>query len=100
MPPEQVARLQSGAAHGAPGFAVRGAQVYERNRCGVCHMVNGAGAKIGPPLNGLSERRGRSWVLDHFARPQALSPGTIMPPYKLPSQELEDVTAYLFSLPE
>jgi cytochrome c1 len=36
----------------------------------------------------------------HFNDPQATSPGTIMPPYKLPPQEMEDLVSYLLSLPE
>jgi ubiquinol-cytochrome c reductase cytochrome b subunit len=84
----------------APDFAVDGARVYQTNRCGACHTVNGAGMKVGPVLNGLAKRETRSWVLDHFADPQKLSPGSMMPPYKLPRSEMENLTSYLFSLPE
>ena len=34
-----------------------GALVYQANHCGTCHLVNGVGMKVGPPLNGLSKRR-------------------------------------------
>lgn len=88
------------ALAGAPDFAVDGARVYQANRCGACHIVNGAGMKVGPELNGLAKRETRSWVLDHFANPQKLSPGSVMPPYKLPKADLENLTSYLFSLPE
>src|SRR5205807_9460480 len=74
------------ALDNAPDFATQGALVYQANRCGVCHSVNGVGMKIGPPLNGLSKRQSRSYVEDHFLDPQKLSPGSIMPPYKLPSK--------------
>jgi ubiquinol-cytochrome c reductase cytochrome b subunit len=84
----------------APDFAVDGARVYQTNRCGACHTGNGAGMKVGPVLNGLAKRETRSWVLDHFADPQKLSPGSMMPPYKLPRSEMENLTSYLFSLPE
>jgi ubiquinol-cytochrome c reductase cytochrome b subunit len=84
----------------APDFAVEGALIYQANRCGACHMVNGVGMKIGPPLNGLSKRQSRSWVLEHFQDPQKLSPGSIMPPYNLPHRDLENLTSYLFALPE
>ena len=53
-----------------------------------------------PALNGLSQRRSRSWVEDHFANPAALSPGSIMPPYKLSPKDMENLTTYLFALPE
>lgn len=88
------------ALKGAPDFAIEGALVYQAHQCGVCHMVNKVGMKIGPPLNGLSKRQSRSWVERHFADPQKLSPGTIMPPYRLSPQELDNLTSYLFALPE
>jgi len=84
----------------APDFAVDGALIYQANRCASCHMVNGTGMKVGPELNGLAKRQSRSWVLDHFVDPQRLSPGSFMPPYKLPQKDLENLTSYLFSLPE
>ena len=84
----------------APDFATAGALVYQQNQCGGCHMVNGNGMRIGPPLNGLAQRRSRSWVEAHFADPEKLSPGTIMPPYALSPKDLENLTAYLFALPE
>jgi cbb3-type cytochrome oxidase cytochrome c subunit len=84
----------------APDFATAGALVYQANHCSGCHQVNGMGMKIGPPLNGLAQRRSRSWVEEHFAQPQELSPGSLMPPYRLAPRELENLTAYLFALPE
>jgi ubiquinol-cytochrome c reductase cytochrome b subunit len=84
----------------APDYAVAGALLYQKNRCSSCHMVNGAGIALGPPLNGLSRRRSHDWVEDHFLDPPKYTPGSIMPPYKLPKQDLDNLTSYLFSLPE
>ena len=64
----------------APDFATQGALVYQANDCGSCHKVNGMGSSFGPALNGLSKRRSRSWVEQHFADPAKLSPGSMMPP--------------------
>jgi ubiquinol-cytochrome c reductase cytochrome b subunit len=88
------------ALESAPDFAAGGALVYQSNHCGTCHLVNGVGMKIGPPLNGLARRQTRDWVEEHFRDPQKLSPGSIMPPYRLSSQELDALTSYLFALPE
>jgi ubiquinol-cytochrome c reductase cytochrome b subunit len=88
------------ALDNAPDFAVEGALIYQANRCGACHLVNGVGMKVGPPLNGLAKRQSRSWVEDHFADPRRLSPGSIMPPYKLNPKDLDNLTSYLFALPE
>jgi ubiquinol-cytochrome c reductase cytochrome b subunit len=83
-----------------PAFAVKGAAVYQANHCSACHQVNGVGGKLGPALNGLSKRQTRSWVEQHFQEPQKLSPGTPMPPYKLPAPDMSNLTLYLFSLPD
>jgi ubiquinol-cytochrome c reductase cytochrome b subunit len=90
----------SSALSSAPDFAVRGAVVYQAGHCAACHAVNGVGMKVGPPLNGLAKRQTQSWVNDHFANPQKLSPGSIMPPYQFSDQDKKNLTAYLFSLPE
>ena len=93
--PKNAAALES-----APDFAARGAQVYQANQCGMCHAINGSGMSVGPGLNDVAKRRSREWVAQHFADPQKLSPGTMMPPYRFSPQDLENLTAYLFALPE
>ncbi len=82
----------------APQNMVEGAMVYQLNRCGACHQVNGAGVKMGPDLNGLARRRDRQWVEGHFADPQKYSPGTVMPPYRFNARDLDRITAYLMAL--
>jgi ubiquinol-cytochrome c reductase cytochrome b subunit len=82
----------------APDFAVNSALLYQLNSCGSCHRVNGVGMTIGPPLNGLGRRRSKSWVVQHFADPAALSPGSMMPPYRFSSRQMDDLVAYLFTL--
>jgi ubiquinol-cytochrome c reductase cytochrome b subunit len=88
------------ALENAPDFALEGALVYQANHCSTCHQVNGVGMKIGPPLNGLSKRETRSWVEDHFANPEKLSPGSIMPPYRFSKNDLANITSYLMALPD
>jgi ubiquinol-cytochrome c reductase cytochrome b subunit len=83
-----------------PAFVLQGAAVFRANHCSACHSVNGAGGKIGPALNGLAKRQTRSWVEDHFADPQKLSPGTSMPRYPMSPQDRDSLTSYLFSLPD
>jgi cbb3-type cytochrome oxidase cytochrome c subunit len=84
----------------APDFATAGALVYQANHCAACHLLNGVGMNVGPPLNGLAQRRSRDWVEEHFAKPQELSPGSIMPPYLLSRQDRENLTTYLLALPD
>jgi ubiquinol-cytochrome c reductase cytochrome b subunit len=84
----------------APEFAVEGAYVFQKNNCGACHQVNGAGGKIGPPLNGVSAHRTEAWVIEHFQNPQKMSPGTPMPPYKFAQSDMQNIVSYLFTLPD
>jgi mono/diheme cytochrome c family protein len=87
------------ALEAAPDVAVAGAMVFKANQCGTCHTVNGEGMKIGPALNGLSQRRSKEWVGEQIRNPQSHSSETMMPPYKLSQSEMESLVTYLLSLP-
>lgn len=87
------------ALESAPEFAVEGAMIYQRFNCGACHQANGAGMKLGPPLNGLKGRRSRDWIIRHFNEPQKLSPGSTMPPYRFNDKEMDRITSFLLALP-
>jgi ubiquinol-cytochrome c reductase cytochrome b subunit len=83
-----------------PAFAADGAALYQRSGCSACHMVNGVGGKMGPPLNGLGSRRTEAWTIEHFLQPQKMSPGTPMPPYKFAQGDMQNMVPYLFTLPD
>lgn len=82
-----------------PAFATDGALLYQKNQCGLCHQINGAGTNNGPPLNGLAKRRKADWVKDHFLNPQKYDPDSTMPSYKFNARDNEAITAYLMALP-
>jgi len=82
-----------------PDMVAEGAMIYQRFQCGVCHQVNGAGMKLGPPLNGVTQRREPSWIAGHFREPQKFSPGSTMPPYRFSDRDTQRMQAYLESLP-
>ncbi|MBN8731047.1 MAG: cytochrome b N-terminal domain-containing protein [Acidobacteria bacterium] len=97
-----VVILDAGNAQGllaAPKTVAEGAVVYQNNRCNMCHIANGNGSKLGPPLNGVGKKRARQWLLEHFVDPQKLSPGSTMPPYRLPEKDLAALTDFLVALP-
>jgi mono/diheme cytochrome c family protein len=83
----------------APQNAVEGALVYQANDCGSCHKLNGVGDDLGPPLNGVGERRDRSWIERHFADPPKYSPDSIMPSFQFKPDELKLLTDYLVAIP-
>lgn len=83
----------------APDLPVRGALIYQEKMCSNCHLINGIGMTVGPPLNGVSERRTKDWLIGHFRDPEKYSPGTMMPAFDFPSQQMEAIVAYLSELP-
>lgn len=76
----------------------RGKELYAKLQCAGCHRIHGQGAAVGPDLSYIGQVRDGDWLIRHFKDPQAVVPGSIMPPYSLTSQELEDLTRYMLSL--
>jgi len=89
-----------GSIMAAPDYVVQGALVYQANHCNSCHQVAGIGQKLGPPLDGVSQRHDRAWLEQHFRDPQGTSKGTIMPPYKFSADEMDAICKYLLQLPK
>jgi cbb3-type cytochrome oxidase cytochrome c subunit len=84
----------------APQTAIEGALVYQANDCGSCHKLNGIGDDLGPPLNGVGERRTRSWIEGHFADPPKYSPDSIMPSFTFKPDQLKLITDYIAAIPK
>ena len=86
-----------------------GRRIMEGGSCAVCHQVRGtqAGGRVGPDLTHVASRRTiaagtapmtrgslRGWII----QPQAMKPGTSMPPSDLSPQDAEAVARYLETL--
>ncbi|HEY2844199.1 MAG TPA: cytochrome c, partial [Bryobacteraceae bacterium] len=80
--------------------AIAGATLFQSRGCGLCHTLNGVGAKMAPVLNGLAARRTRDWVAGHFGDPPRFSPNSQMPAYKFNDQDLAAITNYLMGIPK
>jgi len=89
-----------GSIMAAPDYVVQGALVYQSNHCNSCHQIAGVGQKLGPPLDGVSQRHDRAWLEQHFRDPQGTSKGTIMPPYKFSDGDMDAICKYLLQLPK
>ena len=83
----------------APAQALLGAKVYQENQCGLCHVVNGEGQAMGPPLNGTGARRDADYLAAHFREPQKFVPASVMPPYNFPEPQMQAIVNYLRALP-
>ena len=78
---------------------IRGQALVEKHACKACHRIHGEGAAIAPDLSYVADRRPeREWHLRHFRDPASVSPGSFMPKYSLPDQELNDLTNYILTL--
>ncbi len=94
LAPENAAKMED-----VPDFALKGATLYQKSQCHLCHAVNGIGSRVGPSLNGLSRRRDADWVKGHFLDPQKFSAGSTMPKYAFNPADNQAITDYLMALP-
>jgi cytochrome c oxidase subunit 2 len=97
------------AATPAGDTELRGAAVFRRAACVLCHTVRGtnASAQVGPDLTHLASRstlaagvleNSRAQLRTWVRRPQYHKPGVRMPPSTLDDGEVEDLVSYLESL--
>jgi len=69
--------------------------VYVREKCAVCHEID----FTGPVLFGVSNRRDRKYLIDHFKDPRAFVRDSKMPSFAhLPEEELNALVDYLDTL--
>ncbi len=79
---------------------VRGARVFAEKNCAYCHQVYGReGRREGPDMAVVRQRqRSPEWVQRFILNARIYQPGTTMPRYEIPLEDLEALSAYLLSL--
>ncbi len=77
----------------------RGEALLPKVGCLSCHRLEGRDGRVGPDLAFTSAQRDRPWLLTHFSDPKSVVPGSLMPPYPLPGDIFDDLSAYLLSRP-
>lgn len=91
------------------GNAEQGKRIYyehEMASCVRCHQIGGEGGVVGPPLDGIAERKTEAYLRESLVDPQnTIAEGypaevSPMPPFGvlLSPQDLEDVLAFLMTL--
>ena len=81
---------------GAP-LLTQGAMLYTQLGCPGCHKIAGRGGDIGPDLT-KAGKFSLAYLRESLVDPKANDPNSIMPPLKLPDDQLQALLVYLFSL--
>jgi len=79
---------------------IRGARLFAEKNCAYCHQVFGReGRREGPDMAVVRQRqRSPEWVQRFILNARVYQPGTTMPRYEIPLEDLEALSAYLLSL--
>jgi mono/diheme cytochrome c family protein len=77
--------------------ARRGEALLPRVGCLSCHKLDARDGRVGPELAYTSGQRDETWMLAHFRDPKSVVPGSLMPPYPLPDDIFQSLSAYLRS---
>ena len=79
---------------------MRGARVFAEKNCAYCHQVFGKeGRREGPDMAVVRQRkRSPEWIQRFILNARIYQPGTTMPRYEIPLEDLEGLSAYLLSL--
>jgi cytochrome c2 len=80
--------------------AKKGADVYAKNNCKLCHAIAGVGnAKT--PLDGVGSKLTDVQLTKWIRTPKEMNPKTLMMPYpvaKISDADLADLVAYMLTL--
>jgi len=75
-----------------------GQRLFARKGCIGCHSIAGRGGKVGPALDGVTQRRTTDWIARHFRDPAAVSPGSVMPGFDFTELEIRALGSFLASV--
>ena len=70
----------------------------EKYGCKGCHIIEGKGGYVGPPLDNVGNRLKKEWIYNWIINPQKFIPETIEPRTGMPREDALDITAYLMTL--
>ena len=91
---------------------MHGRELLYENGCLGCHKVRGKGGALGPDLTDQGskirhaytfqhiegERTVENWLREHFQNPQAVTPGSVMPPLEISDEDMDDLITVTMSL--
>lgn len=84
---------------GGKALSLKGKDLYYRNRCDLCHQIEGKGGQGGPDLSKVGNTRSKEWLTVQIKDPKSNNPNTKMPSYaQLSGDEIEAIVTYLSEL--
>ncbi len=96
--PITVAKI-TGAPLEETAQILKGKNVYNQNRCDLCHRIGGQGGVIGPDLSHIGAKRDTSWLAQLIKNPKSINPVTQMPAYpQLSEDEVQALVSFLAGL--
>jgi len=76
-----------------------GKNLYNQNRCDLCHRIGGQGGIIGPDLSKVGNKYDPRWLAKKIKDPKSVNPTTQMPAYpQLSDNEIEALVSFLTGL--
>jgi len=96
-PPKPITVAKTtGVALTETSQALMGKNLYNQNRCDLCHQIGGQGGVIGPDLTKVGSQRDRLWLAKQIKDPKSNNPITQMPAYtQLSDDEIQALIAFL-----
>lgn len=90
-----VAPLDASAVDWKRADPVRGRALFGEARCVSCHAIEGRGGTLGPELTQVGSKVRREWLFSFLKEPFRDQPETLMVHYRLSTDQIRDVVAYL-----
>jgi mono/diheme cytochrome c family protein len=93
------AQLDNIAVVVPPGTAeAKGRQLVIDRACTACHKLGDRDGGIAPDLSFEGLVRDSAWLMDHFVNPRSRMPDSIMPAFRFPQDDFQQLSTYLASL--
>lgn len=94
-------RCHSGESVPEASLLSAGRSLLARAGCRGCHTIPGSEVwtSEAPDLDGLSQKTSPEWLKAWLRSPRDLRPATWMPAFRLDVEEIDDLAAFLWSLP-
>lgn len=86
-----------GVLRGEASEVETGKHLYEKKRCGMCHVIEGKGGKMASDLSHVGSERNREWLTAFLKNPKKVLPGAKMMAVRGTEAELSALVSYLLS---